>query len=170
MNNFMWEEKKLMWKKSMSAGNEIIDSENRNLISLVNDAIRAIETSDSSGLTLAFKQIEHGLREHFANEEKLAQAVGFDFSNNRLIQQHIFKELLFLRDELVGGNGLWSEEGIKHFTRFLKNWMVDENIIGLDMQMKPALQKYDYNFWPGRECDESTRRVHATPIEARNPA
>ena len=157
MNNLMWEEKKLKWKKSMSAGNQIIDSENRNLISLVNDAIRALETNDSSGLALAFEQIEYGLRDHFANEEKLAQAVGFDFSNTRMIEQYELKELLFLRDELVGGAGSWSEEGIKHFTRFLENWMINENIIGLDMRMKPVLQKYDYNFWPGRECDESTR-------------
>ena len=139
---------KLLWSKQLSIGNVIIDSEHRNLISLVNDIIRAIEARGDSDLAQAFEQLERALCVHFENEEKIAQAVGFDFYRHRLAQQYGLKELQFLRDELVGGNGLWSENAVEHFTNFLKNWMIDEHIIGLDMQMRPVLQAYDYEFWP----------------------
>lgn len=139
---------KLSWSKQLSVGNVIIDSEHRNLISLVNDIIRAIETRNDSGLTPAFEQLEHALCVHFENEEKIAQAVGFNFSKHKSAQQYGLKELLFLKNELAGGNSLWSESAVEHFTRFLENWMIDEHINGLNMQMKPALQAYDYEFCP----------------------
>lgn len=139
---------KLLWSKQLSIGNVIIDSEHRNLISLVNDIIRAIEARIDSDLAQAFEQLEQALRVHFTNEEKIAQAIGFDFSRHSLAQQYGLKELQFLRNELVGGNGSWSENAVEHFTHFLKNWMIDEHIIGLDMQMRPVLQTYDYEFWP----------------------
>ncbi|MFZ2302369.1 MAG: hemerythrin family protein [Gallionella sp.] len=139
---------KLLWSKQLSVGNVIIDSEHRNLIYLVNDVIRAIETRVHYGLALTFEQLEHALCVHFSNEEKLAQAISFDFSKHRLAQQYGLKELRFLRSELVAKDCLWSDGAAEHFTRFLKNWMIDEHIIGLDMQMKPLLQTYDYEFWP----------------------
>ena len=148
---------KLLWSKQLSVGNVFIDSEHRNLISLVNDVIRAIETRDSPGLAQSFEQLDHWSRTHFANEEKIAQALSFDFSLHKLAQQNALIELGFLRDELADGNNLWSKDAIEHFTQFLKNWMINEHIIGLDMQMKPVLQKYDYSFWPNRECNEAGR-------------
>lgn len=139
---------KLSWSKQLSVGNVIIDSEHRNLISLVNDVIHAIETRNDPDLTPAFEQLEHTLCVHFENEEKIAQAVGFNFSKHKSAQQYGLKELLFLKNELAGGHGLWSENAVEHFTRFLENWMINEHIIGLDMQMRPVLQTYDYEFWP----------------------
>jgi hemerythrin len=99
-------------------------------------------------MALAFEQLERALCAHFENEEKIAQAVDFDFSKHRLAQQYGLKELRFLRDELAAKDCLWSEGAVKHFTHFLETWMIDEHIIGLDMQMCPALQAYDYEFWP----------------------
>ena len=139
---------KLLWSKHLSVGNVIIDSEHRNLISLINDVICAIEMKCDSALTQAFEQLEQALCVHFANEEKIAQAIGFDFSKHRSAQQYALKELLFLKNELAGGNGLWSENAVEHFTRFLETWMIDEHITKLDMQMSPALQAYGYEFYP----------------------
>lgn len=46
--------------------------------------------------------------------------------------------------------------------RFLSKWIIDDHIIGLDMKMKPVLQKYDYSFWPNLECDKGkSARVSA---------
>lgn len=138
----------LLWSKQLSVGNVIIDSEHRNLINLVNGVIRAIEARIVSDLAQAFEQLEQALCVHFTNEEKLAQAVGFDFFKHRLAQQYGLKELRFLRNELAAKDCLWSDGAVEHFTHFLKNWMIDEHIIGLDMQMRPVLQTYDYEFWP----------------------
>lgn len=138
----------LHWSKLLSVGNAIIDSEHRNLINLVNATIRAIETRDSSELTLAFEQLERALCVHFENEEKIAQAVGFDLSELKMAQHYVRKELQLLKAELVGGNGLRSENAVEHHIHFLKNWMIADHIFRVDMQMSPALRSYEYEFWP----------------------
>lgn len=137
------------WTEQLSIGNGAIDSEHRNLISLANDVIRAIEIRNSSGLTQAFEQLEHWLCLHFASEEKIAEIVNFDFSHHQLAQQYMLNELRFLRDLLDAKNCLWFDGAVGHFTRFLKNWVIDDHIIRLDMRMKPVLQSYPYDFNTG---------------------
>ena len=140
---------RLKWTKQLSVGNAIIDSEHRNLIGIANNVRRAIKSRDSSTLPQEIEHLEDWLYVHFANEEKIARAVNFDFSQHKLAQQYWLKELWFLRDELTGKRGLWSDNAIEHFSHFLSDWMIDGHIISLDMLMKPTLQTYDYNFLPG---------------------
>jgi len=139
---------KLAWSEQMSVGNVIVDSEHRNLISLVNDTIHAIKTRNDSDLALAFEQLERALCVHIETEERIARAAGFDFSRLKLAKTYGLEELQYLKSELVGGHTLWSEKAVEHFIHFLKNWLIDEHIVWLDMQMKPVLQNRDYNFIP----------------------
>ncbi|MDD5299908.1 MAG: hemerythrin family protein [Gallionella sp.] len=136
----------MAWTEQLSVGNELIDSEHRNLISLANGVIRAIQARNSSGLAQAFEQLELWLCLHFANEEKMAQAINFDFSNHQLAQHYGLNELRFLRGLLVAKNCLWFDGAVEHFTHFLKNWMIDDHIVRLDMRMKPVLQTRPYSF------------------------
>jgi len=136
----------MVWTEQLSVGNAVIDSEHRNLIILANDLIRAIKTRNSSCLAQAFEQLEYWLCLHFANEEKIAQTVSFDFSHHQLAQQYALNELRFLRDLLVTKNCLWFDGAINHFSRFLSNWMIDDHILKLDMRMKPVLQTLPYEF------------------------
>lgn len=138
----------LIWTNKLSVGNAIIDSEHRNLISMVKDVSHGIKARDGSTLSQAFKLLEHWLCVHFVNEEKIAQAVKFPFEQHKLAQQHSLKELQHMRNELAAKDGMWSDGAVNHFNRSLKNWMIDGHIIKLDMLMKPVLQNYDYNFWP----------------------
>ena len=148
----------LVWTKELSVGNAIIDAEHKNLIGMVNDVMHGIKTRNCSILPQAFRMLEHWLYAHFANEKKIAQAVGFSFDRHHLAQQHALKELLHLRDELVTKDGIWSDRAANHFIRSLENWVIDEHIIKLDMLMKPVLQNYAYDFLPDCEHDEA---VHA---------
>jgi hemerythrin-like metal-binding protein len=145
----------LIWTKKLSIGNAIIDAEHRNLISMVNDVSHEIKIRDGSALSQAFKLLENWLCVHFVNEEKIAQAINFHFAQHKLAQQHSLKELRYMKNELVDKDGVWSDSAVNHFTRSLKNWMIDEHIIKLDMLMKPALQNYDYNFWPNYKDGEA---------------
>lgn len=145
----------LIWTKKLSVGNAFIDAEHRNLICMVNDVMHEIKARNRSMLPQAFKMLEHWLYAHFANEERIAQAVGFPFDRHKLAQQHALRELRHLRDELVTKDGIWSDGAAKHFTRSLKNWMLDEHILKLDMLMKPVLQNYDYHFLPGGEAGQA---------------
>ena len=154
MMNLMWKNKKLVWTNELSVGNAVIDAEHKNLISMVNDVVDAIRARDHDDLEQAFDMLDDWVSVHFFNEEKIAQAIGFDFSKHRLAQQYCLDELRFLRDELVGGKSLWCKDTAEHFARFLSKWIIDDHIIGLDMQMKSALQKYDYSFCPNLEGDK----------------
>lgn len=138
----------LVWTDELSVGNAIIDADHRNLIGMVNDITHGIKIRNSSVLPQAFKRLDHWLHAHFANEKKIAQAVGYPFDRHKLAQQSSLTELRHMKEELVIKDGIWSDGAANHFARSLRNWAVNEHILKLDMLMKPALQSYDYNFWP----------------------
>ncbi|MFZ2301764.1 MAG: hemerythrin domain-containing protein [Gallionella sp.] len=156
---------RLKWAKQLSVGNAVIDSEHKNLIGIANDVRRAIKARDGSALSQELEHLEDWLYVHFSNEEKIAQAVKFDFSQHKLAQQCWLKELWLLRGELIGKNGLSSDDAIEYFSLFLSDWMIDGHIIGLDMRMKPVLQSYGYNFLP----DAHGEAIHAA-MAGCNPA
>lgn len=138
----------IKWAKELSVGNEVIDSEHRNLIGLANGVAHAIWARNHLALAQAFEALENRLQIHFANEEKIARAAGFDFSSHKPAQQHSLKELRHMRDELIAKNGIWSDGAASHFTDALKEWMIGGHIGGLDMKMKPVLQSRPYGFRP----------------------
>lgn len=138
----------MAWSKKLSIGNMIIDSEHRNLMRMVNDAIRAIETRDSLALLQELEHLDNWLLAHFANEEKIARAIDFPFALLNPAQQYSRDMLRHLRDEMETRYGMWSDGTAAHFSHFLKVWIIG-HITAVDMPMKPMLQAYEYNFWPG---------------------
>ena len=144
----------LAWTEQLSVGNAIIDSEHKKLIDMVNGVRDAIRGRNSPMLPEAFVRLENWLDVHFANEEKIARALGFDFSSHRQAQQFSLKELQLMRDVLIPRNGIPSGQAAAGFARFLKKWLIDGHIIDLNMLMKPALQARDYTFWPCRKEGE----------------
>ena len=138
----------LAWSEELSVGNAMIDSEHKNMIVMVNSVEHAVRTRDSFALSQAFGQLEHCLCTHFANEEKIAQAIKFNFTNNKLDHYYLLKLLQHMRDELEAKNGILSENATEHFSHFLSDWMT-EHILKEDMLMKPVLQTYSYDFKPG---------------------
>jgi len=151
----------LTWEKHFSVGNAVIDSDHKNLIDLVNGVERAIRVRDHCSISRAFESLEHWLYFHFANEEKIARAVNFDFSKHKPAQQYSLKELQHFRDELVGKKGIWSESGIEHYSNFIREWMA-EHIAKVDMPMKPMLLTLDYKFWPGCKEGEANYAAGST--------
>jgi len=136
----------LTWTEPLSVGNAILDADHRYLVSLVSDVADAIIAGDSSTLAQGFRLLESCLVVHFVNEEEIARAIQFPFSQHKRAQQYSLKELQLMRDELVGKDGMWSDGAVEHFSQFLKKWMIGEHIIKRDMLMKPVLQTLDYNF------------------------
>lgn len=137
----------LEWSTQLSVGNEMIDSEHRNLLNMINDVERAIRAKDGVALLQAFKRLEDGVCVHFVNEEKIARAVNFPFTQNKPEHQYVQKEFQHIRDELVDKNGVWSESAAEHYSYFLSEWMI-QHVLQEDMLMKPVLQSYPYDFKP----------------------
>ena len=130
-----------------SVGNEMIDSEHRNLLKMIHDVESAIRAGNSSTLPQSFKLLEDCVAAHFTDEEKIAQAIGFDFTQNKLEHQYVQNELRHMVEDLVAKNGAWSESVAAHYSFFLSEWMV-EHILQEDMLMKSVLQTYPYDFKP----------------------
>ena len=142
---------KLEWTNDLSVGNTIIDLEHKNLINIINDVMRKALAGNVHALPEAFELLENWLCAHFENKEKFAQAIKFPFDQHRQAQQYLLQDLQGIRNELTAMDGSWSRGAIKHFSRSLKEWMIDEHIFKLDMQMKPALQTLGYDFLPHPE-------------------
>ena len=118
-----------------SVGNEMIDSEHRNLLKMIHDVESAIRAGNSSTLPQSFKLLEDCVAAHFTDEEKIAQAIGFDFTQNKLEHQYVQNELRHMVEDLVAKNGAWSESVAAHYSFFLSEWMI-EHILQEDMLMK----------------------------------
>lgn len=135
----------LEWSKQLSVGNAIIDSEHKNLIVMVNSIEPIIRARDGVALSQELEQIEHWLCTHFENEERIASAVGFDFTKNKLEHQDLLKEFHRIKDELMAMNGIWSDKVAKQYFKFLCDWIAG-HVLEEDMLMKPVLQTHEYHF------------------------
>jgi hemerythrin len=135
----------LAWSNELSVGNAIIDSEHKNLLVMVNNIEQLLKAKDTSNLSHELELLENWLCTHFENEEKIAQAVGFDFTKNKLEHQNLLKELHRIIDELKAMNGIWSEKTAKKHFQYLCDWLTG-HVIEEDMLMKPVLQTREYHF------------------------
>ena len=137
----------LLWTEQMSVGNAIIDSDHKELISMINGTEYMIRKRDSYVLSLAFDHIEHWLRVHFANEEMIAQAVKFPFARHKLEHENVLKTFRFMRSVIEGKNGVWNEDAAELYSAFLSDWLTD-HLFNEDMLMKQVLQTYPYDAMP----------------------
>ncbi|OGS92141.1 MAG: hypothetical protein A2Z95_00535 [Gallionellales bacterium GWA2_60_18] len=138
----------LEWREQLSVGNGAIDGDHKKLIALINAVEVALSTRDWDGFSGALDQLGTYAQEHFAREEKIARAAGCK-NWQRLCQEHelLGKQLQRARHELEAMRGEWVKVTLDHFTVFLRGWLID-HVIKEDLKMKPALQKFPYDFNP----------------------
>lgn len=137
----------LNWAEHLSVGNAMIDAEHQNLIVAVNSVEHAIGTRDRVALAKAFDLLDTYMRIHFMNEEKIARAVNFSFDKNKQEHKYLLKEMRYMREQLDTRSGIWPDDLVNKYSRFLSGWMTD-HIIKEDMQLKPVLETYPYDFKP----------------------
>lgn len=137
----------LNWAEDLSVGNEMIDSEHRNLIMVVSSVEHAIGTGNHVAMSKAFDLLDTYMHIHFRNEERIAAAASIPFAKIKLEHRLLLKEMRYMRDELETRNGIWPDDLVKKYSRFLSSWMAD-HIIREDMQLKSVLQTYPYDFKP----------------------
>jgi hemerythrin len=138
---------KLTWSKNMSVGNELLDSEHKQIFSLVNEVERAISARDSGRFSETLTALEVFTRKHFANEAGIAQQINFPFDQHHLEHQYILREMRLIKKELAACHGKWSESIAEHYLQFLSIWATD-HIDEDDMKMRATLKAYPYDFKP----------------------
>lgn len=137
----------LRWSKRLSVGNELLDSEHKEILGLVNEVGRAITAKDGARFAAALKNLEVATRKHFANEARIALAIEYHFDKHHLEHRYILTEMLLINQELEACAGKWSESIAEHYFQFLSTWAFD-HIDQDDMKMKALLEMHPYDFNP----------------------
>lgn len=136
----------LIWTEDLSVGNAVIDSDHKKLVELVNDVASAAKTGDRFTLSRAVKLFRGCINCHFINEEHIAYELGFFFALHKLAHQNMQIELKLTEHELKeDGIGADHISIMEHYAQFLRDWLI-KHIAEEDMQMKPLLQTYPYDF------------------------
>lgn len=134
-----------LWTKQLSVGNRILDSEHKNLHGVISKIIRLIAARHAATQLEAFEQLEDCLCAYFAVEERIAQAVGFDFTQHRFAHRHLLDEAQRLRNELTAGNCMFPGDG--NYARCLMDCLI-QHIKEDSRPLKIVLDTHLYDFNP----------------------
>lgn len=134
-----------IWTGELSIGNRMIDSEHKKLHDTINGIAHSIAARNVAALSEAFEQLENCLCAYAAIEERVAQAVNFDFTEHRLAHQRMLDEVRRIRDALVAGDSV-CPEGESH-ARCLKDCLI-RHIKEDGRPLKVVLDTHLYDFKP----------------------
>jgi hemerythrin-like metal-binding protein len=135
---------------SLSVGNRTIDSEHRKLIGKIEDIAHLITANNDVSLSVACKLLNDGLRDYFVVEERIAQALNFDFAQHRQAHQDLLKECQLLKNKLMNLSSLHSFFDRKDCVDSMNNYL----ILHIKEDSKPFKlvldsQSYDFHPQPG---------------------
>ncbi|MBI4808325.1 MAG: bacteriohemerythrin [Nitrosomonadales bacterium] len=138
----------LVWREQLSVGNNVIDTDHKYLIEIINRVEQSMAARDRRGLAAELDDLSQYSLVHFDREEKIAAAVGYtQVPHLNESHQALLAKLNQVRGEFDAMGVEWSAEAVEHFSGFLRNWLVD-HVIKEDLLMKPVLQKHSPSFDP----------------------
>lgn len=137
----------LVWREQLSVGNDAIDSDHRYLIDIINRVEQGMIAKNRQSLAAALDSLSRYSLEHFAREEKIAKAAGYQQVPD-LNQSHtaLSRQLDQVKTE-IGQMQEWSPEAADRFVTLLRSWLID-HVVKEDLLMKPTLQKLSPRFNP----------------------
>jgi hemerythrin len=135
----------LEWREQLSVGNDLIDSDHKYLIGLINRIEESMATMNRGQLTEGLDSLSRYSLTHFALEEKIADGVHYP-QIPRLHESHeaLLGKLEQVRQELDED---WTPTSIEHFIALLRAWLIN-HVIKEDLLMKPFLSKRSPSFDP----------------------
>lgn len=138
----------LVWREQLSVGNNVIDTDHRHLIDIINSVELGMASMDRQAIGAALDNLAQYSQVHFAREEKIAAAAGYSQVPN-LNQSHsaLMENLKQVRERIDAMGTKWSPEVVEQFTQLLRGWLID-HVIKEDLLMKPSLQKHSPSFDP----------------------
>lgn len=138
----------LVWREQLSVGNDVIDTDHRHLIDIINHVEQSLGEKNRRELVAALDSLSKYSQAHFAREEKIARAAGYQQTPD-LNHSHeaLLKQLDQLKVEIKATGNEWSPAVAENFTKLLRSWFLD-HVIKEDLLMKPVLQKKSPLFDP----------------------
>lgn len=146
----------IRWTEDLSVGNDVVDSDHRLLMELIDDVARAAGTGGRLSLSREIRRFRNCMNRHFVTEEIFAHMLNFPFAQHKMAHLNMRTELELTELELLrGGTEAAHASVVEHYAGFLRDWLV-RHITEEDMQMKPALQSlqdWRGGSWPGNRLD-----------------
>lgn len=135
----------LLWRHQFSVGNDLIDSDHKYLLEIINRAELCLQAVDVAALTSVLDELANYGKSHFDREEIVARAVGYPKADLLHVSHTVLVEHLKKFREAMGSS--WPQAKVDEFVTFLRDWLI-QHVIKEDMQMKPWLTKYSPRFDP----------------------
>ncbi len=129
----------LKWKNEYSVGVEIIDSEHRQLIEMINKAFDSVENMEEDEvLSELVEEMRRYAMTHFATEEKLMREYGYPEAEEHKKQHNDFMITAASSDNMLSNDNI-ELEPIKIF-KFLADWL-RKHILGTDKKLGAFLNE-----------------------------
>lgn len=136
------------FSNELSVGNRIIDSEHKNLHTIIMVIERSIDSENLEVLLEAFDLFEKDLCAYFVVEENIARALNFDFNQHKLAHREILNKFKRIKDELMAKNSIGSILKEDDLIFILKECLIQH--INVDGSLfKAVLSTQLYDFKPG---------------------
>jgi hemerythrin-like metal-binding protein len=122
----------MIWKEEYSVGNDLLDAQHRRLIELVN----RVDGEESLDDILA--ELERYAEEHFRDEERLLESVGYPDLDKQQHQHAAFSSWLerLHREHREDGGGAVTRHDLQ---RYLRVWLANHLLV-YDMAFKSWLK------------------------------
>ncbi len=135
----------ILWRDEMSVGDELIDSDHRYLICMINTVELAMVTrEDNNTLTVALDQLEYYTQVHFQHEEELLEKINYpQYFNHRKSHMDLVKQLKDIKKKMfeLRVNSDHYNDKLTDLVDFLRKWLLD-HVIKEDLLMKPYILKH----------------------------
>ncbi len=136
------------WREQLSVGNDVIDTDHKYLVDLINQVEEVLKTKNRKALSDVLDSLSRYAQVHFAREEKIAQAAGFAGSSQLgHSHQQLTQQLEEIKGEMLQAQADWSSSAVEHFVSFLRRWLI-EHVIKEDLLMKDTLKRFSPRFDP----------------------
>lgn len=138
----------LVWREQMSVGNDIVDSDHRYLLCLINAIELSCRTQQpEETLRLILHQLMEYADFHFRREERIQLAIGYSHLVEHELSHQNLRE--YLKDISREFEHLATEtecaERLEHLFDLSRRWLV-EHLLKEDMLMKPYLSAHPPTF------------------------
>lgn len=134
----------LKWSEDFSVGNDLIDSQHRDLFALValiaEMAARPEPTpEDETVVARTLLALRNYVRVHFSDEERLMAEAGYPELLEHIEEHRTFAEWLGILENAHRTPDYSFSKTVRHMSRYLADWLVD-HILGSDKRYAPYLE------------------------------
>lgn len=131
----------LVWRKQLEIGDEVIDTDHKYLICLINTVELTLRTREHRELLpVTLGQLEEYTHKHFEREESIMLAIRYSrYDQHKIQHQLLLKELTSIQKKIEAkGDGEFSDEECSAIATLFRHWLLD-HLAKEDLLLRPAL-------------------------------